>query len=335
MVSANDIEVGFQDFCLGSISFDEFAIRLFNFQARENTIYREYLSLINRDAQKILSTEQIPFLPINFFKNHKIVTTDYVEEKVFSSSSTTGQIPSKHYIRSLAHYTENTVRLFEKKLGRISDKIVIGLLPSYLERNDSSLVCMVDHFVKLTSNELSGFHLYDLDQLHRVLESASQSREEVILFAVRYALLELAEQYELDLSHVTIIETGGMKGKRGPVSNEELKNIVVQKLKPRSLISEYGMTELLSQAYSDDDFLFTTPDSMQVFITELNDPFCHMKEGRTGQINIIDLANLYSCAFIATDDLGVKYGEDKFRVLGRMDNSEQRGCNLLVADVIT
>lgn len=335
MVSAIAIEKGFQDFNEGRVAFDDFAMRLFHFQASENKIYREYLNLIERPAEQIKTIDQIPFLPISFFKNHKVVTTDYVEDQVFSSSNTTGQVPSKHFIKDLDHYRNNAVRLFHKRAGSIKEKIIVGLLPSYLERADSSLVCMVDYFIKLSDHDLSGFHLYDLDALVDDLRSAQLANKAVILFAVRYALLELAENYQLDLSHVTIIETGGMKGKRGPVSNEELISVVNEKLNPTSLISEYGMTELQSQAYSDQEFIFTSPDTMSIFITEVNDPFTHVKEGRNGQINVVDLANLYSCAFIATDDIGVKLAKDKFRVLGRLDQSEQRGCNLLVANVIT
>lgn len=335
MVSAIAIEKGFEDFITGSLSFDDFAIQLFHFQAAENKIYKEYLHLINCKTDQINMVDAIPFLPISFFKNHKIVSAEEPYEQVFSSSSTTGQTPSKHYVKSLRHYQNNTVRLFEESIGAITDKVVIGLLPSYLERSDSSLVCMVDHFIKLSSQSLSGFHLYDFDKLIDDLSAAKIAGKPVILFAVRYALLELTERYEVDLSHVTIIETGGMKGKRGPVSNEQLTEIVSSKLKPAKLLSEYGMTELLSQAYSDEEFIFNSPDTINVFITDLNDPFTKVREGRSGQLNVIDLANLFSCAFIATDDMGVKLNDTQFRVLGRIDHSEQRGCNLLVADVIT
>ena len=335
MVSAITIEEGFQEFIGGKISFDSFALKLFHFQAFANQIYREYLSLINCEPTSINKVKDIPFLPINFFKHHAVITGDYQSEVIFSSSSTTGQTPSKHHVKSIDHYHANARRLFEQSLGPIEGKVIIGLLPSYLERSDSSLVSMVDHFIKRSGQELSGFHLYDLDSLVAVLESAKENDKSVVLFAVRYALLELAEKCQLDLTHVTIIETGGMKGKRGPVSNEDLRSIVNSKLKPSSLISEYGMTELQSQAYSDQEFIFTVPATMHILITDLNDPFTKLGEGRSGQLNVIDLANLFSCAFIATDDIGRKLSKDKFTVLGRIDNSEQRGCNLLVADIIT
>lgn len=335
MVSAIAIEKGFEEFIQCKVGFDDFALQLFLFQAAENKIYKEYLQLINFNPKLVREINQVPFLPINFFKNHKIVTTDYDHEQIFRSSSTTGQIPSQHYIKSVKHYLVNTVRIFEQKMAEVKRNVVVGLLPSYLERSDSSLVGMVDYFIKISEDSLSGFHLYDFDKLITDLSSAKDQGKSVILFTVRYALLELAEQYQVDLSHVTIIETGGMKGKRGPVSNEELADIVKQKLQPASLISEYGMTELQSQAYSNQDFVFDLPDSMQVMITDLNDPFTQVREGSSGQLNVIDLANIYSCAFIATDDMGVKIGDSQFRVLGRLDHSEQRGCNLLVADVIT
>jgi len=335
MVSAIAIEKGFEEFISGKVSFDDFALGLFHFQASENEIYNKYLSLINCEPDQIKNIDQIPFLPINFFKNHKIVTTDYAPAQIFKSSNTTGQTPSHHYIKSIDHYLRNTVRIFEEKICTLKGTVVIGLLPSYLERSDSSLVCMVDHFIKKSDESLSGFHLYDFDKLIIDLLAAQKEGKAVVLFAVRYALLELAEKYQITLDHVTIIETGGMKGKRGPVTNEDLAEVVNSKLEPSSLVSEYGMTELQSQAYSDKKFIFDIPDTMQVLISDLNDPFTHVREGRNGQLNVIDLANLYSCAFIATDDMGIKLSNNKFRILGRLDHSEQRGCNLLVADVIT
>lgn len=335
MVSAIAIEEGFKDFVNGKSPFEEFAIRLFQFQANQNNIYREYLKLIGCNLDTVKALDQIPFLPISFFKNHQIVSASFDAQVVFSSSSTTGQIPSKHYIKSSKHYLQNAKQIFEEEIGTIDNTVVIGLLPSYLERSDSSLVFMVDYFIKESKLELSGFHLSDYRALVSVLQSAKDAGLSVVLFAVRYALLDFAEQFELNLNHITIIETGGMKGKRGPVSNEDLKSIVSEKLNPKSLVSEYGMTELQSQAYSDESFTFKMPDTLRVFISDLNDPFSYVEEGRSGRINVIDLANLFSCAFIATDDMGRKVSEDKFKVLGRIDHSEQRGCNLLVADVIT
>ena len=335
MVSAIAIEKGFEDFIEGKLSFEVFAGHLFQFQAKENKIYKDYLRLINCSPEDISHINDIPFLPITFFKNHQVKSTEFTEEKVFTSSSTTGQVTSKHYLKSIDHYLKNATSIFENLYGPISQKIIIGLLPSYLERTGSSLVSMVDHFIKLSNNEASGFHLYDLEKLVHHLQNLKNDKScDVVLFAVRFALLDLAEKYDVDFSHITIIETGGMKGKRGPVSNEELKEIVSSKLKPKTLISEYGMTELLSQAYSDDNFIFDMPKSMRVMISDLNDPFTFVQEGRSGQVNIIDLANQYSCAFIATDDMGVLVNKERFKILGRLDHSEQRGCNLLVSDVI-
>jgi len=335
MASASAIIQGFKNFIDHKSSFEDFAIELFQYQAEHNPIYKSYLDLLKTDVRKIKLSADIPCLPISFFKGHQVQVSGIESEGIFTSSSTTSQIPSKHYVFSIDHYKSNATRIFENELGNLKDKIIIGFLPSYLERSGSSLVSMVDHFIYKTQNELSGFHLHDYDALVNTVRKANTSNQDVVIFAVRYALLDLAEKYNLDLEQVTIIETGGMKGKRGPVSNEELRELVSTRLRPRRLISEYGMTELLSQAYSDDDFIFTSSGSMRVKTMEINDPFSHKEEGRSGQLHIIDLANLFSCAFIATDDLGVVLDQNRFKILGRLDHSEQRGCNLLVSDVIT
>lgn len=335
MASASAIKSGYSKLIEKKLDFEDFAMELFHYQAHANPIYKAYLDLIKRNPSEIKSSPEIPCLPISFYKQHKVLVADVEAEITFTSSSTTGQVPSQHYITSLDHYVANTVRIFENRFGAIKDKLILGLLPSYLERTGSSLVCMVDHFIKLSNDQLSGFHLHDYEKLISDLQEANRSGMEVVLFAVRYALLDFAEKFDLNLSNVTIIETGGMKGKRGPVTNEELKAIVNKQLKPKRLISEYGMTELLSQAYSNEDFIFQMPDTMRVRMMDLNDPFSLAREGRSGQINIIDLANLFSCAFIATDDMGILMDDNQFQILGRLDNSEQRGCNLLVSDVIT
>ena len=335
MASARSIDQGFQDLIIGERHFDDFALELFLFQASENPIYKSYLNLIKVDPKAIKAIDDIPCLPISFYKQHRVTVEGVKSETTFTSSNTTGQIPSQHHIHDLQHYKANTIRIFENAVCPLEQVSIFGLLPNYLERSGSSLVCMVDHFIKESVKPFGGFYLHNYDSLIKDLEPLKELDQEAILFAVRYALLDLAEKHKLDLSHVTIIETGGMKGKRGPVSNEELRTIVNDNLKPKSLLSEYGMTELLSQSYSDDNFIFSMPDTMRVRIADLNDPFCLAPMGKSGRVQLIDLANLYSCAFIATDDLGQMVDERRFKILGRIENSEQRGCNLLVSDVIT
>lgn len=335
MASASSIDQGFQDLIIGERHFDDFALELFLFQAKENPIYKSYLNLLKVDPKAIKDVESIPCLPISFYKKHRIAIEGVSIETTFTSSSTTGQIPSQHHVHNLDHYYRNTIRIFENAIRPLDQVSIFGLLPSYLERSGSSLVCMVDHFIKKSTQLSGGFYLHNYDKLINDLNNLKQSNQEAILFAVRYALLDLAEKHHLDLSHVTIIETGGMKGKRGPVSNEELKTIVNKELNPKHLLSEYGMTELLSQSYSDDNFVFSMCDTMRVMIADLNDPFSLAPIGKSGRVQIVDLANLYSCAFIATDDLGQMFDKNRFKILGRIENSEQRGCNLLVSDIIT
>jgi phenylacetate-coenzyme A ligase PaaK-like adenylate-forming protein len=308
-------------------TFDYHAIELFKFQSKYNLVYKAYLDSLNFDPEKVNKLTQIPFLPIEFFKYHSVKTNDWETEIVFESSGTTQILTSKHYVPDLDFYHEHAREIFEDKFGRLEGMSIFALLPSYLERKASSLVSMVDSFISATKSNRSGFYL---DNTLELLDNLTESKEETFLFGVTFALLDLAENYDVDLSHVTVIETGGMKGRREEITKQELYETLKSRLGIKKIYSEYGMTELLSQAYGKDG-RFPQPSSMKIFIRDINDPFDYVNDGKTGGINIIDLANAHSCSFIETKDLGRINQDETFEVLGRFDNSDLRGCNLLVS----
>ena len=309
--------------------FDIKALHLFQKQAQENFVYKEYLKYLDIDPAAISQISDIPFLPIELFKSHPVKTNDWQEEIVFESSGTTGFNTSRHLVRNLEDYHLNARSIFEDNFGDFSNKVIIGLLPSYLERTNSSLVSMVDYFIRLSDNSHSGFYLNETDELIELIKRPGKN-EEIILFGVTFALLDLAEKYSLDLSHITIIETGGMKGRREEIVKDELYEILKNRLNLDKIYSEYGMTELLSQAYGREGRMML-PATMKVLIRDINDPFNYVPQGRSGGINVIDLANKDSCAFIETKDLGRINTDQSFEILGRFDNSDIRGCNLLVS----
>ena len=316
-------------FQVNNQNFDEAAIDLFKFQYENNGIYQSFVNHLAIDVTQVNSLSQIPFLPISFFKTQRITCGHFDEEQVFESSGTTQQNASKHYINDLKFYHQVSSKIFSNYFGGIQDSIIIGLLPSYLERMNSSLVSMVNHFIEISDRVESGFYLDDLDALVDKLNGLKRSTYPIYLFGVTFALLELATNYRFDLSNMVVLETGGMKGRGREMIREELHFELKKAFKTNRISSEYGMTELLSQAYMDQDGFFKTPPWMKVIIRDINDPFSYVQKGRSGAINVIDLANIHSCAFIETEDLGVM-SEAGFRVLGRLDNSDMRGCNLLV-----
>lgn len=312
-------------------AFEELAIKIFRYQARHNPLYRRFLELLRRDPASISVLEEIPFLPISFFKSHVVKTNDWPETAVFSSSGTTGQVTSRHFVRDQDFYTHNTVQGFRPFYGDPAHWTIFALLPSYLERNGSSLVVMADHFIQRSQYSQSGFFLNNMDELATLLQNQPKSNP-VLLLGVSFALLDLAEQYPMDLSGVTIMETGGMKGRRKEITRAELHQTLKRAFQVSEIHSEYGMTELFSQAYNKGGNLFTPAHTMKVISTEINDPFCHTLPGRTGTLNIIDLANLDTCSFIATEDIGRVYSDGQFEVLGRLDAAEMRGCNLMIVN---
>jgi hypothetical protein len=308
-------------------SFEEIALKLFRHQAVENQVYRTYLAYLGVEIEEVGAIRDIPFLPISFFKTQSVVSGNWSPEVIFTSSGTAGQQVSRHSVPSLSFYRKHSQGIFESFFGPLEEYHVLALLPSYLERTGSSLVAMANHFILESKSSFSGFYLNDLDRLAAHLVELKGDRK-VLLLGVTFALLDLAEKYDIDLGHCMVMETGGMKGRRKEIVREELHEILCGNLNIKKVYSEYGMTELLSQAYSTGGGLFSCPPCMRVLLKEINDPFGGAIH-TSGVINVIDLANAHSCAFIETQDLG-RLGQDgHFEVLGRIDNSDIRGCNLM------
>lgn len=311
-------------------TFEDIALQLFRFQAKNNPVYSRYLHHLNVDPSQITSLHKIPFLPISFFKTHKVMTGEWPEVEIFSSSGTTGMTTSKHFVHSLEFYQRHSEVIFNDFFGPLTDYHILALLPSYLEREGSSLIYMVDYFIRQSQSAHSGFYLDNLDALIEKVDEIKGGDRKILLLGVSFALLDLAEKGNVNLENCIVMETGGMKGRRKELTREELHTTLQKHLNVRKIYSEYGMTELLSQGYSQGEGIFKTPESMKILIRDVNDPFSPVEMGKTGIINVIDLANIYSCAFIETQDLGRVFQNGSFEVLGRMDNSDVRGCNLLV-----
>lgn len=311
-------------------SFEEAALAVFRYQAFCNPLYGRFLALLGRQPSEIRSMQDIPFLPIQFFKTREVKSGDWAPRTVFTSSSTTGQTPSRHLVRDPDFYLENTRRGFARHWSDPSEWCTLALLPSYLERSGSSLVAMADHFIRLSRHPESGFFLHDLEHLSEVLKQCQSKGYKTLLLGVSFALLDFAEHFPMNLSGVTIMETGGMKGRRRELTRPELHETLCGAFQVDAIYSEYGMTELFSQAYTRGGSLFTPAPTMRVLGTEVNDPFCPVAPGRSGVLNIADLANLDTCSFIQTEDVGRVYEDGRFEVLGRLDVAEMRGCNLMV-----
>ena len=321
-------------FDLSNHNFESHALELFRFQAAHNKVYRDYLNHLEVDPIKIKQLTNIPFLPIQLFKNHPIVTGKWSEACVFESSGTTSETRSQHCIEDLSYYHHISRSIFERRFGSLDQYHIIALLPSYLENRQSSLINMIKHFMAISNSLDAGFYLYELDKVTEKLKELciSQTRK-ILLWGVSFALLDLAEKHDLRLSNCTIIATGGMKGRREELTSMELYDILRQQWQVPVIHSEYGMTELMSQSYTVSEGIFQPPSWMRVYIREVNDPFSYCPKGRSGAMNILDLANVHSCAFIATDDLGRSHHNGSFEIFGRLDNSDQRGCNLMVSEI--
>ena len=303
---------------------------MFRFQYDNNTVYREFCELLKVEKHHVKSLEQIPFLPIQFFKSHAVISNTHPVQETFTSSGTTGMATSKHLVTDVSLYEESYRQGFSQFYGNIEDYTILALLPSYLEREGSSLIYMVNDLIQLTNNPDSGFYLNQYDELIKKLIDLDDSGKNIILIGVTYALLDLIEVQQFQLKNTIIMETGGMKGKRKEMIREELHEILCKGFGVSTIHSEYGMTELLSQAYSLGNGVFECPPWMQIFIRETEDALNYVANGKTGGINVIDLANVNSCSFIATQDLGKKNPNNSFEVLGRFDYSDIRGCNLMV-----
>lgn len=311
--------------------FTGVALEVFKFQYQNNILYRNFVDTLHLSPEKVNSIDQIPFLPIEFFKTKEVICGEKEDRDVlFTSSATTGSVVSKHFVKDILMYEKSFSKGFHLFYKDPKAYCVLALLPNYLERKGSSLVYMADYLIKHSTHRLSGFFLNDMGKLKETIEILKAEKQKTILLGVTYALLDLAEMHvELNDSFI-VMETGGMKGRRKELVKEEFYHILKQSLKVSKIHSEYGMTELLSQAYSNSEGKFQTPPWMKVLIRDTNDPFQYLPPFRTGGINVIDLANLYSCSFISTKDLGKQLTENKFEVLGRFDNSDIRGCNLMM-----
>jgi len=310
--------------------FEKIALKVFRFQYDNNSVYREFCQFLNVEKQQVKSIEQIPFLPIQFFKSHEVLSSQEKIQETFTSSGTTGMATSRHLVTDISLYEESYRKGFSQFYGNIENYAVLALLPSYLDREGSSLIYMVDDLIKLSNHPESGFYLNNYDELIQKLLELDAAGENIILIGVTYALLDLIEKQNFQLKNTIIMETGGMKGKRKEMIREELHELLCKGFGVEAIHSEYGMTELLSQAYSLGNGVFECPNWMQMLIRDTEDALSYVGNGKTGGINVIDLANINSCSFIATQDLGKKQPNNSFEVLGRFDNSDIRGCNLMV-----
>jgi phenylacetate-coenzyme A ligase PaaK-like adenylate-forming protein len=304
-------------------------MEILKYQYSENPLYRNFSNQLRKTPEMIEGLNQISFLPVSFFKNTEVKSGEFIPEIVFESSGTTGTKPARHFVKDLRLYRESFVKGFELFYGNIGNFCVLGLLPAYLERAGSSLVYMVDELISLSGHEDSGFYLYDFEGLYEVLLKMEKIHRKTLLIGVSFALLDFAEKYSMQLRHTIVMETGGMKGRREEITRQELHQILKQKLGVTKVHSEYGMTELLSQAYSSGDGIYKPVPWMKAMVRDEDDPLSIQGSGE-GLLNIIDLANRDSCSFIATDDVVKLYNDGSFEVLGRMDNSDIRGCSLLV-----
>ena len=320
-----------------SSQFDELALSVFRYQAKECEVYARFLSGLSVLPESVKKLEEIPFLPIEFFKTQEVKTSETDKnEIIFTSSGTTGTVQSKHFVSDISVYEKSYLKGFELVYGNIENYAIFALLPSYQERDGSSLIYMVEDLIKKSNHADSGFYLNNYEELIAKINLLEANSQKTILIGVTYALLDLLEQFPLwkrgqgDLKRMTIMETGGMKGKRKEMVREELHSTLCKGFGLDKIHSEYGMTELLSQAYSKGDGIFNCPPWMKILIRDTNDPFSFLQLNKTGGINVIDLANIDSCSFIATQDLGKLHSDNSFEVLGRFDNTDIRGCNLLV-----
>jgi phenylacetate-coenzyme A ligase PaaK-like adenylate-forming protein len=317
-------------FSVTSRDFEPLAIDVFNFQYLNNPIYKAYVDYLTVKPELVTDMTQIPFLPIELFKRHEIKTGSWETQSVFESSGTTGVVTSRHHVQDEQMYLQNCKRIFESFYGSIEDYTVLALLPSYLERENSSLVFMAEDFIRMSNDSRSGFFLNDLNNLADLLKSLNEEEKPTLLLGVTFALLDMAECHTLKLDHTIVMETGGMKGRRKEMVRAEVHEQLTEAFGVKSIHSEYGMTELLSQGYSKGEGVFVPGDSMKVLTRDVNDPLLISNDLRSGGLNIIDLANIHSCSFIETKDVGKVHQNGDFEVLGRMDNSDIRGCNLMV-----
>ncbi len=310
--------------------FNTVALEVFKFQFANNPIYSQWVNNLGIDISSIKNYLDIPYLPISLFKTQEVKSFSETPEIIFTSSGTTGNNTSKHFVKSIDLYREAYIESFNKFYGEVEQYTFLALLPSYLEREGSSLIMMAEDLIERSNYDDSGFYLYNYKDLYNTLLKLKQANRKVVLLGVSFALLEFAEQYKIEFPELIIMETGGMKGKRKELLRSELHNIFKEAFGVKNIHSEYGMTELLSQAYSKGNGIFNCPPQMKITIRDTNDPLSLEAIGKSGGINIIDLYNIHSCSFISSQDLGKTYSDGSFEILGRFDNSDIRGCNLLI-----
>ncbi|MDB5112890.1 MAG: Acyl-protein synthetase, LuxE [Mucilaginibacter sp.] len=307
------------------------ALQIFQYQAQHCTVYKEFIAGLKINPANVKTIEQIPFLPIEFFKTHSVVSTNDPVQVTFTSSGTTGITTSSHFVTDVSWYEESFRQAFQLFYGDIKNYTILALLPSYLEREGSSLIYMANDLIKQSQNPDSGFFLYNHDELEKQLKKQQQAKKSTLLIGVTFALLDFIEQHPINFPELIVMETGGMKGRRKEMIREELHDTLYKGFGVDAIHSEYGMTELLSQAYSKGNGIFNCPPWMRIITRDTNDPMSILPGDKAGGINVIDLANINSCSFIATQDLGKVYPDGSFEVLGRFDNADIRGCNLLIA----
>lgn len=314
-------------------SFSSLALEVFRYQYNNNDTYHQYCKTLKVNIDSVNKIENIPFLPIAFFKTHRVITTAFEPTTIFESSGTTQTINSKHLIKDIGIYEQSFTTCFNMFYGKPEEWCIIALLPSYLERNNSSLVLMAEKLIQQSKHPQSGFYLHDTKALHETLVALENNKQKTLLIGVTFALLDFAEDYPMQLQHTIIMETGGMKGRRKEMTRQEVHSILCKNFQLQNIHSEYGMTELLSQAYSKGNGIFNCPPWMKILIRDEDDPLTIQSSTQnktpSGAVNIIDLANIYSCSFIATEDAGKLYSDNSFEVLGRLDSSDIRGCSLL------
>jgi hypothetical protein len=313
-------------------NFEELCLEAFQYQFQANKVYQKYCRLLGINEPNMISgIHEIPHLPVEFFKTLSVKSGDFIEQKVFESSGTTGMLNSKHYVADLNLYQESFTKCFEQFFGDVKSFNFLGLLPSYLEKNNSSLIYMVQNLMKISGNSNNGFFLFEHETLFERIQTFENNKQPYILFGVSFALLDFVEKFPTKMKFGKVIETGGMKGRKKEITKEELLLRLKKGFDLDQISSEYGMSELLSQAYSYENGLYESPRWMKIQTVEVNDPAKLCRREKTGIIQVIDLANIHTCCFIKTSDLGIVHEDGKFEVLGRLDHSDMRGCSLLIS----
>lgn len=318
-------------FSVTEATFEDIALAIYKYQYEQVEVYRQFCISLKKTPEEVNTLAKIPFLPVELFKSHQLMAAEKTAATVFESSGTTGSIPSRHLVADLRLYEKSFINCFERFYGFIKDYVILALLPSYLERGNSSLVYMANKLISISGKSEGGFFLNEYKLLHEVLHKLNEKKQKTILLGVTFALLDFAEKFKLSFPELIVMETGGMKGRREELTRAEVHEKLCFAFGVAKIHSEYGMTELLSQGYSKGDGIFELPPWMKIMVRDIYDPLSYAEDEKTGAVNVIDLANIYSCSFIATGDIARKLDGNKFEILGRIDNADVRGCNLMVA----